>query len=153
MLKMRGIVMIIRLLALLMLADGSYTDLKRRTVRLSSVAAATAASLTTGFFLGGSDIRAIAAGALPGLVLLILSRLPGFSLGDGDAYVMMALGAMFGVFRSVFIIIAALLGSSISGILIITVGHGRKGDAMPFVPYIMFGYLMMLLMEKELLGT
>ncbi len=130
-----------KILALMLLLYNSYTDLKMRLVSVVSVTAAVILSVAGRFFFEGKDIGSIVSGAVPGVALLVLSRVSRGAVGEGDAYIFMALGIMFGIAKSIYILIVSLVICSVLGMVILVINPLKSRDHLPFVPFILLSYL------------
>ncbi|MCR4656392.1 MAG: prepilin peptidase [Lachnospiraceae bacterium] len=130
-----------KILALMLLSYNSYTDLKMRLVSLISVAGAVVLSLAAGFFTEGKDIGSLVSGAAPGIVLLVLSRLSQGAVGEGDAYIFIALGIMLGIGKCMYILIVSLVISSMLGIALLIINPEKNTDHLPFIPFVLLSFL------------
>ena len=84
-------------------------------------------------------------GVLPGVSLLILSRLMNGCIGKGDGYLLCISGIALGLKINLSLLFfALLLAGGISAVLL-AIRKVRKDTKLPFVPFLLGGYLMTLL--------
>lgn len=112
-------------------------DLKTRRIPLwipgAFAPAAVAADLTVS---GGISAAEIWAGAIPGVVLLILSFLLRGRIGEGDGLCLGVCGLITGFFNAVVIAETALLLASLISAAGLLTGKRRAGDRIAFVPFL-----------------
>ena len=136
-------------LALAMLGICAYTDMKRRVVILPYIGAFAALSLLFHLMHGDGNAMDILLGTIPGWILLFISRLSGGKLGEGDAYIIMALGVMLGSYVSILILAIGLILAALAGSIMMIVVHKDKSYHMPFIPYVLAGYITMLCINQN----
>lgn len=84
-------------------------------------------------FLAGQNLPA---GALPGLILLLLSFLPGRAVGAGDGLCLLLGGLMTGWPYSLILAETALVLAAVTGLAGIWKGKRRANDRIAFIPYL-----------------
>lgn len=85
-------------------------------------------------------------GILPGGIMVLVGKLSGGALGDGDGYTAMALGMQLGIFSVIECLLYGMVLSGIfSGILLFT-RKGKRKDAIPFLPFLTAGYVILLIL-------
>lgn len=97
-----------------------------------SVAAA-AADLLRQSALAGWELWT---GAVPGVVLMILSFLLRGKVGEGDGICLAVCGLFTGVTMAVMITETAMVLAALTGGICLCTGKWRAGDRIPFVPFI-----------------
>ncbi len=133
-----------RLTALMMLALCSYTDIKKRKVMMPVIWTAETVSLVIHLICRDTGCREFIISLIPGILLLAVSRLTKGKIGEGDAFVIMALGIMTGWQSSVRTLMNGLVSASLFGIYLIFKNNGKKDIKLPLVPFILCGYIIML---------
>ena len=83
----------------------------------------------------------LAAGAVPGAAALILSRISG-SLGEGDAWCILAAGLCCGLEETVLMCITALLAVCIVFLPYVVVRRKGRGFKVPFVPFLFGAFVL-----------
>lgn len=80
-------------------------------------------------------------GCILGGVFVVLSKLTRGKIGLGDSYIILILGILLGGFRGLEIITYSFFASAIcSIILMVFVRYGRN-KTIPFIPFLLFGFL------------
>ena len=93
----------------------------------------------------GVPLLEVAAGAIPGGILLLVSVLTEESIGYGDGLVLLVLGVLCGVAKAVAVLgMALLLAAVLSMVLLALKRVGRKTE-LPFLPCLCSGYLLFLI--------
>ena len=118
----------------------TWTDINERKVSLLSILLAVIGGIF--FHMWKKDpIWSIALAALIGFVFCFLSVITQGALGMGDGLTILTLGIWIGAQQLIFTVFFALFTSAVwSGILLVFFRKGRKTE-IPFVPFLMSGYL------------
>lgn len=126
------------------LAGFSVYDLKTRKVPLTAVAAAGVAALVYRLCVK-TGILELAAGLVPGLLLLLLAYVTKESIGTGDGLLLCVVGVFCGLTGTLAVLGTALvLAAGVAAVLLISKRAGRKTE-LPFLPCLCAGYLLQLL--------
>lgn len=131
--------------AVLLLGGNAWKDLRKHRISIL---------LTAGIFLAAVILRiwrgeyaALAAGILPGVILLGISWITKESLGYGDGLVQSVLGALLGWKKALEILLGAFfLAAIFSAAALAAHRLGRKSE-LPFLPFILGAYLVLLIFE------
>ena len=86
----------------------------------------------------------ILAGLLPGAIFYILHRLTGGSVGGGDAYLILLLGMICGLYETAVICALALALAALAGLLLMAVRKNGSDFEIPFVPFLLAACLLSL---------
>ncbi|MCM1537337.1 MAG: hypothetical protein NC254_02950 [bacterium] len=90
----------------------AYSDLRCGMISVKSCLLAAGAGMAAGMMAGGSAAwAACARGLIPGLIVMGLAIGSGEEIGKGDAWIVMALGALVGAGRCISLFLTALLVS------------------------------------------
>lgn len=93
----------------------------------------------------GVSLGEVAAGIIPGGVLLSVSAVTEESIGYGDGLVLVVFGLLCGVAKTVAVLgMALVLAALVSMVLLVLKRAGRKTE-LPFLPCLCSGYLLFLL--------
>jgi leader peptidase (prepilin peptidase)/N-methyltransferase len=76
----------------------------------------------------------------PGLLVLLLARLTGESIGYGDGWVLLALGCFFEPEDLVGLCMTAISCAGIAALFLLLVLHRGRHAQIPFVPFLLLGY-------------
>ena len=134
------------LLVFILLSYSSYTDMKERYVYSPFVTAALAVSVIMRLFTDGLNAGSILQGLGFLFFLMVINKLSGGGFGDGDVYVLVSLCFMLGMSHTIFIMLAGLMLTSLCGLCMLICGHGRIRASLPFVPFLLGGYIIWLSM-------
>jgi len=80
-------------------------------------------------------------GIFPGVLMLLFGKITDGGVGDGDAYIIMALGLFMGLRNTLNILLISSLISTVYCIFIIKKEGRDKKSSIPFAPFILSGYL------------
>ncbi len=80
-------------------------------------------------------------GLLPGVFLLLLSRLTNEKVGEGDGILLMILGVMLGFDSILIISCTALFLQSIVACFLLVVKKADKQTKIPYVPFLLAGFI------------
>lgn len=82
--------------------------------------------------------------ALPFLLLWLITR--GGGLGFGDVLLFLGVGAFFGVYQGFAVLLLSIWSGALYGLYMKYLGSGRgkTGIAIPFVPFIVFAFIVVL---------
>lgn len=99
------------------------------------------AALILGWYLS-TGLLNMAAGALPGVMLLIAAFITGERVGKGDAGVILVLGLYLGLWPAMAILILACILLLAVGISMVALKKRRMQDYLIFAPFICVGFLL-----------
>ncbi|MCF7843724.1 prepilin peptidase [Candidatus Gracilibacteria bacterium] len=88
--------------------------------------------------------------ALPFLLVWLITR--GRGLGFGDVLLFLGVGAFFGVSQGIAVLLISIWLGAIYGIYVKYFGHGkgRSGIAIPFVPFIVIAFILVLFTDIDI---
>ena len=142
--------MFFRIAVILILILLSISDLKSHTIPVLPVLVF--AAVMTAVHLSAGDLPAVRifTGMLPGLFLLAVSLASRSSIGTGDGIAVAACGAAIGLSSELASLTAALVLCCVySIVLLIRKKAGRK-DALPFLPFLTAGHILVLITEARI---
>lgn len=79
------------------------------------------------------------AGLIPGVILLIISRLSGETIGFGDGYLTLILGFSIGFWNTVGVLGTAFAGAFAAAIYIVLIKKRSRTTQIAFVPFLFLG--------------
>ncbi len=135
------------LLTAIFLCILSISDLRTRTIPGWSAVMFCAVMGVLHLVRADLPILEILAGMVPGLVLLLLSKLFSASLGMGDGLVVLACGCALGPEREFAALTAALVFCGIFSIILLILKRAKRTDCLPFLPFLAASHLVMLISE------
>lgn len=88
--------------------------------------------------------------ALPFLLIWLLTK--GKGVGFGDVLLFLGVGAFFGISQGIVVLLLAIWSGAITGVYLKYYGayKGRKNIPMPFVPFIVLSFLVVLFTDIDL---
>lgn len=140
------------LLSLSLLITCSYTDLRERGISLALLAAFSTSCVVLlvsvhifgdrfGFLkrslLYEPGIVSILSGLVPGLILLVVSRLSKEAVGMGDVYVVLLLGVMLGFEKTFAVLFVSMLLTAAYGLICMALGSRSRKDSLPYIPFLL----------------
>ena len=133
-----------RLILLTFLFFAAWLDWKSGELPLYLPGAGAAAGAIVRFLAGSVQIPGFLLGFLPGLLLLALAFLTKQAVGYGDGAVFLAAGTFLGLEETVGLLVLSLLAAGAGGLVILLLKKGTKKEALPFVPFVLAGYVFLL---------
>lgn len=82
-----------------------------------------------------------------GLVICILSRCTGGSIGAGDGLILTVTGVFLGGSANLELLLTSLLYAAVFSLGILTFGKKNRRQEIPFVPFLLLGYLTMIIIR------
>lgn len=107
-----------------------------RSLSLSWIAGNEAAAWLEKNFCYRLSIGSVIKSLLPGIALLLCSKLLKGAVGEGDAYLIMLTGLMLGGENNLLLLMGGLLLSAGCAVFLILVRKKEKTTAFPFVPFL-----------------
>ena len=127
------------LLCFIFLLWEGLLDLKKKKILLSGVFVFFALGIVICAFQGWEDCIFSLAGASIGGIVLLLAWITGGKIGYGDGFVLLATGALLGVWVNLLMLLLGLFLASLKAIWMLVSRHGGKNTQMPFVPFLIPG--------------
>lgn len=130
-----------RILGILILTFGSICDVRKRSV--PKLYTWISVLVTSVFVLGirRTDIADCLAGLAEGIVMVVMARLTGGVIGEGDGRVFCSVGLLVGAFAGLKILLWACVIGGIYALCILVSKKGNGKTAFPFLPFMMAGYI------------
>lgn len=140
--------MIYKVLSFLYLSINSLSDIRYKKISLFvSVLFGIAAILVNIIIRQYSLLSLILAVVLGGIIMLV-SKITKGAIGIGDGIVLMVLGLYTGIYINLTVLFYGFLVSALMSILLLSLKRVRKKDSLPFVPCLLVGYLITLVLEE-----
>jgi leader peptidase (prepilin peptidase)/N-methyltransferase len=132
---------VVEWIMLLLLAGFAAYDLKTKTVPLAAVAAFAVGTLVYRICTG-TGMAELAAGLVPGAVVLLLAFATRESIGIGDGLVLCVLGMFCGWRQCLAMFGMALVLSSVLAMVLLACRKVGRKTELPFLPSLFGGYLL-----------
>lgn len=84
-------------------------------------------------------------GVVPGIVLWIISMMPGNRIGSGDSYVLMVLGIHSGLWRVLNCLLYGTVFCALVGGIFLVLRKKSRKDTLPFLPFLTAGFVLTVL--------
>lgn len=78
----------------------------------------------------------------PGLIAILLARVTGEKIGYGDGLLILAMGCYFTISELSYICMTAVCMAGVVALLFLVVLKKSKDYAIPFVPFLFWGYVL-----------
>lgn len=141
-----GCILLINISLLALLLPSAWLDFKYKKVWLPWLLI----FFIEGIFIsivGITNIDDCIKGMLPGFILIVISKITDGAIGLGDGYLICVIGCLVGVNKMVGILVISMFLAAVTGcVLMIVLKFGKK-RTMPFVPFLLFAFLIQLLTE------
>ncbi|MBP5608818.1 MAG: hypothetical protein J6X66_11225 [Lachnospiraceae bacterium] len=119
---------------------GSVADIRKKSVSAVYLIAAAVGSLII-ILNSLGEPREILLGLIPGGIMLIAGRLSD-SVGPADGVMLLILGAMYGLREGGELMMYSMLLAAVVSIFLIALKHAGKKDTLPFIPFLLAGFLL-----------
>ena len=131
---------------LLLLSVAAASDLKTRSIPVIPVTLFAAALLGIRFlyFHQETSPAVFLAGAVPGVLLFLISIASRGAAGGGDALLLLFLGLIAGFWNALLICFLALVLTGFSGLGLMAMGKAGRRTKLPFVPFLLMSYVLLL---------
>lgn len=138
--------MIINIIIVILLGIASFMDMKYRKVStrlLMAFGILAIPILAEKIYMNGMiEISKMFIDILPGLILLLLGKATGESIGYGDGYLFIIVGIYIGFIRTAGVLITALFLITIVSIFLLITRKANRGTELPFIPVVLISYFL-----------
>ncbi len=125
----------------------SFEDIKRKKVGLIPIALLAASNAAICICMG-RELTEVALGILPGIFAILVSLCTKGKLGLGDGLVLVATGLVCDWEEVLGFWLIALVLSSLLGIVLMMLKKAGLKTALPFLPFLLVGFLLMKTLER-----
>lgn len=127
---------IIRGAVLLFLLGGAVMDLRSRTLRAEFLFGFIGVGGLMNIFWHYQSPQSILAGALPGILILLIGKFTKESIGYGDGLGILAVGVFVGARSCLLILTGAFLFSAVYGLVSLLTKRKKSSDTIAFFPFL-----------------
>lgn len=138
---MRWKIKLIRMIIMLFLAIGSYCDIKTRKLPMGFLLLFAGVGLCLNLMWKYQNMETLVWGVGFGVMFFVISKVTKEAIGCGDAWGILILGILEGGRKTVPIVFAAFVFSSVYGLYKMLTSKMKKRDSMPFFPFMFFAVL------------
>jgi len=144
-----------RLFLLVVLLYFSYTDIKKREVNIIAlfffgiiqfiltVIAGKVLNKDVSYFIN------VITGVLPGILVIIISKLSSGKIGEGDGYIIGYVGLFSGLIQCINVLLYGSCVQLFYSLYLVFFRNKKLSDSMPMVPFITLGYVMFCIANYE----
>lgn len=137
--------MVQKLILLAILGISAYQDWRKKKVSLYLILTAGIAGLLCHLCAGQTTVTDILLGAVLGAVLLFCSFISGEKIGYGDGAMVMVCGIFLGFATNLELLCIALILLELAALFLIVVKRKGRRYQIPFIPFLLLGYLVLLI--------
>lgn len=130
-----------------MLGICSYEDIKTRKIGVVAVLLFAIFGVINRMLLGSPAINEMIGGMSLGGILFLMGNLFKGCMGNGDALMVMVTGIYLGFWNNLLLLWIASLFAGVIGIGLILMG--KKNREIPFAPFLLVAYLILLVIGGE----
>lgn len=87
-----------------------------------------------------AEVMEMATGVIPGILVLIIGRVSRGMIGMGDGLVLIVIGAYIGATAVISVMMWSFLGASVWCMVFLCLKRYRLKSRIPFVPFLLMGY-------------
>ena len=131
------------------LAICTVQDIRHKRIQVVVPAVGMVFGAVTALWQGGpaqGSVQGILMGLLPGLVVVLLALLLPGTIGTGDGLMLMAVGAACGAMTCIMVFLAGLM-LAFPAAFFVGVVRGRRAYRLPFAPFLLGGYVCVIILE------
>lgn len=92
------------------------------------------------------DWRLYVTGIMIGIMLLLIGRFCGGCIGTADGIMTAIIGGIIGYQDTLLLLMNAILAAAVFSILLIVIKKAKRGTVIPFIPFMLLGYLSILIL-------
>ena len=138
---------VIHLLLAVVMIIGAVEDIKKKEISIGIFVMLGITALTGSIWCEGYELYKMAAGVMPGILLLGLARITEQSIGYGDGIVLAEIGCMMGAGVSIIILAGALALAGIFSLGMLVIKKVDKRYKIPFIPFLTTTYISVLCLQ------
>lgn len=125
----------------LLLAVCSYSDARKKTIPIYLLIIFSVVVVFAAVLCRTVSVQMQVAGALLGVLLLVVSKCSKEAIGYGDSWIMLLLGIQMGCYRAVGVLFSASLLASVLSLFFLWKRRWKRNTTLPFVPFLTISYL------------
>lgn len=129
-----------RIVLLILLLYSAYTDIKTKEIMMVPVYACILMGLLR-LATNNSEWLKVIYGLIPGMLMLLFSFVSKGAIGEGDAYLFVAVGMLQGFRMAMDVMIISFLIAAVFSIGSLLLRKIKKSETIAFAPFVLTGYL------------
>ena len=128
---------------ILFLAILAYQDIRTGMMNVIVIGICGASGLAVRL-ISGSGLKDILPGTAVGLAVLILAYVSRQAVGYGDGLVLTASGLYLGLTDNIILLLVSMILCAVTSVILIISGIKKTKDRIPFAPFMLAGYVLMI---------
>lgn len=124
-----------------LLAACSVSDWRKKTIPYVFLLVLGIAVVAFAFFCDGVSVRMRMAGAVMGVLFLLISKMSREAIGYGDSFLILFLGIYMGSFAALGVLFVAALLAAVVSLFFLWKCRWKRHATLPFVPFLTISYL------------
>ena len=133
-----------RAMLLLLLFAGAVWDIKKREIPLLLPVFGFGIGLLLRILAGFGSVAVLAAGCLPGLILLTAGCLSKEAVGYGDGAMLVCAGIFLPFSETLMLLVLSLLLAAVGAGILLAAKKMKRKETLPFLPFLLAGYVAVL---------
>lgn len=117
-------------------------DLRKKKVVLWMILLGAILILLCLFLTDSFSVTESMGGALVGLTVVMISKVTGGKIGMGDGFILCVTGLALGFWSNLEVFAIALFVAAIFSIILLIFRLADRNKSIPFVPFLLFGFLL-----------
>jgi len=126
----------------------SFDDIRSKEIRVIEIGVFGIIGVLLHIFFGKNSWYSMVGGVAVGAIMYLISVLSKEKIGKGDALIIMVAGIYLGCIRTIELLWVSSLLAAIVGIGVVLIKKKNKEYEMPFVPFLLAGYLIIYTLES-----
>lgn len=136
--------MVQKLSVLMMLGWYGLADIKNKNLRITWMMCFLVEGIAGRLMLWKLSLANLLVSMIPGVMILLLGYLMKGEIGMGDGILVLISGLFLGVHRTFLLLMYAVLSSGLAALYLLVVRKVQRRCEMPFVPFLLIGYVIVL---------
>ena len=128
-------------LMLFLLGICGCCDYRERQIPLTLLLGMSVAALVLAIFCPIESLGSRIGGAVLGILFFFVSRFTKQAIGYGDSWLILILGVHLGLSLALQVLLLASFVAGVSSLFLLMRSHWNKSISIPFVPFMVLGYL------------
>ncbi|WP_090167385.1 prepilin peptidase [Pseudobutyrivibrio sp. 49] len=126
----------------------AYDDLRERQVRVIEIIIFGIIGILINMFCKSHSLSSVFGGVAIGCLVLIFSYLSKEKIGKGDALLIIITGIYLGFRGTLTLLWISSILAAVVGTILVKKYQAKKDMELPFVPFLLMGYLLIISLEK-----
>lgn len=130
-----------RIAILAILAVNTWTDIRKKQINVPAVIFLAVTGMVSVFVQENGKGHMSVMVFLPGILVLFISVVTKGAVGMGDAFLLLALGTVLSPEELMEMVCIAMLLCSLAALALMVIFRKKRNMAIPFIPFLLAGYI------------